>query len=150
MTDRAEQIERVLSVIDNAAPATYAGTPPAEWWKTAGRLQWAAAIVDAGWAERKQATNGAELIAAERNRQIDAEGYTIEHDAAHGVRDLVDAGIAYAALISLPNTGWCHTWWPWSRDSFKPSGDRVRDLVKAGALIAAAIDAEVRRQEVSS
>ena len=55
MPDRAEQIQAVLAVIDNAAPATYAGTPPNEWWKTAGRLQWAAAIVDAGWADALEA-----------------------------------------------------------------------------------------------
>lgn len=35
--------------------------------------------------------------------------------------------------------------WPWSREAWKPTGDRVRDLTKAGALIAAAIDAELAR-----
>lgn len=77
---------------------------------------------------------GSELIAAERQRQIEVEGYTAEHDDLHKVHSFVLAAIAY--LGKGP--------WPWSRESFKFS-DRdgyyhERDLVKAGALIAAAID----------
>ena len=31
-------------------------------------------------------------------------------------------------------------WWPWRNEDWKPSNDRVVNLVKAGALIAAEID----------
>lgn len=78
---------------------------------------------------------GTELIAAERQRQINAEGWTPEHDAEHDGGELVDA----AACYLVPRLA--HAYWPWSRDWWKPTpDDRVRELVKAGALIAAEID----------
>jgi hypothetical protein len=87
---------------------------------------------------------GAALIAAERERQVSEEGYTAEHDAKQKAA-LVYAGIAYA-IAALEPTGPSYAagdWWPWGSDAWKPTGDAVRDLTKAGALIAAAIDAEV-------
>lgn len=86
---------------------------------------------------------GAELIAAERNRQIESKGYTAEHDAHHRVEEFVDAALTYASVTDSD----VHWVWPWNLTAFRPSEDRVRNLVKAGALIAAAIDAEqqVRR-----
>ena len=75
--------------------------------------------------------NGAALIAAERQRQINAEGYDPSHDDAHNDDSLAIAAVAYA--LSAPD------WWPWGTESFKP-GDRLRELAKAGALIAAEID----------
>ena len=93
--------------------------------------------------------SGADLIAAERQRQVNSEGYTPEHDAEHGPQQLALAAIAYA----IPRGGlmepawWPLRFWPWQIHEFKPSDDRVRDLTKAGALIAAAIDAEQSRQQ---
>ena len=90
--------------------------------------------------------SGAELIAAERQRQIEAEGYSPQHDDDLVTCDL--AGIAYAVDSLDPHplrrgdAYW--EWWPWSRESWKPTGDRVTDLTKAGALIAAEIDRELR------
>lgn len=91
---------------------------------------------------------GADLITAERRRQVEEEGYTPDHDDDHGT-ELVPAAIAYA-LASTPKeweeddeTPDSLRWWPWDSASFKPSGD-VRDLVKAGALIAAEIDRRLR------
>lgn len=79
-------------------------------------------------------STGAELIAAERRRQIEIEGYTPEHDAEHRTQ-LRKAAIAYL----LPNRA--DEWWPWDWSYWKPSGtDQIRNLVKAGALIAAEID----------
>ena len=40
--------------------------------------------------------DGAALIAAERQRQIDAEGWTPEHDAEHGDDALACAAAVYA------------------------------------------------------
>ena len=92
-------------------------------------------------------SRGIELITAERQRQIDAEGWTPEHDAEHNGGELAMAGACYAmpeverwrqldeVAGGLPNG------WPWAPDWWKPSpDDRVRELVKAGALIAAEID----------
>lgn len=86
---------------------------------------------------------GIALIAEERSRQIGVEGYTPEHDAAHGHLQLASAACAYA----LGGAGF---WWPWDPEEFKPTGDPVRDLTKAGALIAAAIDVAVVGQQRSS
>lgn len=88
---------------------------------------------------------GIELIAKERQRQIDIEGWTKEHDAQYKDNELVKAAICYAdpktyyyqTNIKVPNVDF----WPtqWDKKWFKPT-DRIRDLVKAGALIAAEID----------
>ncbi len=90
--------------------------------------------------------SGIELIEAERVRQIHEEGYTREHDHDHGRDDLARAAVCYAMPVGArpiipvaqpdpPRT------WPFGKDDWKPSpDDRVRELVKAGALIAAEID----------
>jgi hypothetical protein len=94
--------------------------------------------------ENATTPTGADLIAAERRRQIEAEGYTAEHDAGQG-EAIAYAGIAYA-IAAVNESGPSYAagdWWPWSGEAWKPTGDRVRDLTKAGALIAAAIDAEL-------
>jgi hypothetical protein len=89
---------------------------------------------------------GAALIAAERRRQIDGEGWTADHDQMHaGTDDLALAAVTYAlpadrreevvGIDGLPET------WPWNVRWWKPTpDDRIRELVKAGALIAAQID----------
>ena len=91
---------------------------------------------------------GIELIAEERQRQIEVECWTKEHDAEHKNGELAKAAICYAdpnvyyhqenriMRYRIPNKFWPEQWdihW------FKPT-DRIRDLVKAGALIAAEID----------
>lgn len=79
--------------------------------------------------------SGVELIAQERQRQIDVEGYRPEHDRHHCNGELVDAAACYLAPRLADK------YWPWHRSYWKPSPDnRVRELVKAGALIAAEID----------
>lgn len=39
--------------------------------------------------------------------------------------------------------------WPWDADAWKPTQDPIRQLVKAGALIAAEIDRRQRAGEVN-
>lgn len=88
--------------------------------------------------------NGAELIAAERQRQIDAEGWTPDHDDEHGGGELADAAFVYLWHVTtraFPTPGQPpRLFWPWAPEWYKPSDDPVRNLVKAGALIAAEID----------
>jgi len=83
---------------------------------------------------------GVERIAAERQRQIEKEGWTPEHDAEHIEGELRDAAIAYAQVCD-PRAGECaQDVFPWDDSWWKPSDDPIPNLVKAGALIAAEID----------
>lgn len=133
-----------------------------EGWRGPNRTYWGVARRDAerhnerlhpepdDREEKRPMTRGTDLIAAERVRQITEEGYTPEHDADHAWA-LIRAGALYAdqtaqVLAGKPHLGagsvatddpWV---WPWHPSYWKPTGDPVRDLVKAGALIAAAID----------
>lgn len=77
---------------------------------------------------------GAERIAAERTRQITEENWTPEHDATHVNKELAHAAITYLCDYTCVESD-C---WPWD-DWWKPSNP-IKDLVKAGALIAAEID----------
>jgi hypothetical protein len=80
---------------------------------------------------------GIERIAAERKRQIEEEGFTAEHDDCLGAGVLAAAAACYA-VPSLAEKAWL---WPFDRSWWKPTPDnRIRELEKAGALIAAEID----------
>jgi len=97
------------------------------------------------------------LIAEERQRQVEVEGFSIEQDDSYRPCELTDAAAAYLLLSTearlfdfggnlvtkyeIPDEIW-----PWASKSFKPTpGNRLRELVKAGALIVAAIEKEQRR-----
>ena len=90
---------------------------------------------------------GTELIAAERRRQIEVEGWTPEHDADWDAGQLTGAARCYAKTAQLQvcrlvshARGRPDFTWPWDEAWWKPSDDPIRNLVKAGALIAAEID----------
>ena len=88
-------------------------------------------------------STGIELIATERQRQIAEEGWTAEHDSQHTEGELAMAAIAYIEADDTDEPGKLFTaasgFWPWSGEWWKPK-DRIRNLVSAGALIAAEID----------
>lgn len=92
--------------------------------------------------------NGVEMIAAERERQVQSEGWTPEHDDAHVYAELIGAARAYAREAQMNMMGvsvarrrsTVPIEWPWEPSWWKPNEDPIRDLVKAGALIAAEID----------
>ena len=86
-------------------------------------------------------------VAAERRRQIEAEGWTPEHDDEHVAGELATAGASYA-LVAVGYGLLALRTWPWPA-GLKPTTPR-RDLVKAGALILAEIerlDRMAERQE---
>lgn len=88
---------------------------------------------------------GIELIKEERGRQLmpkssGGEGWTSEHDDSHVTDELTQAAICYAVQSSKFDLGASEVPWPWEPRHWKPCKDRVRNLVKAGALIAAEID----------
>lgn len=81
-----------------------------------------------------------DLILAERRRQRDVEGYTPEHDREHILGDLARAARCYVRA-PLYRRATCPMDWPWARHAWKPTpDDRVRELVKAGALYWAEIE----------
>jgi hypothetical protein len=90
-------------------------------------------------------SKGIEMIAAERKRQTEQEGWTPEHDAQHDQGELTIAAACYA-LNKMPTYAdhWqaeTSEWWPWHPDWDKrEKHDRIRSLAIAGALIAAEID----------
>jgi hypothetical protein len=93
--------------------------------------------------------NGAERIAAERRRQIVEEGWTAEKDDFENDR----RQLAKAAMCYCMEPAHCEDGdenaipdeWPWERKYWKPTpGNRIRELEKAGALIAAEIDRLLR------
>ncbi len=73
------------------------------------------------------------MIIGERLRQIGEEGYNAEHDDRHKNKELSAAAAAYllADRSRFPKN--------WDMRLFKPSS-YMRNLVIAGALIAAEID----------
>lgn len=97
---------------------------------------------------------GVDLIAEERIRQMTLEGWTPQHDDQHWEGTMTAAACCYATLawrqvdgtirISVdgmpPPSGW-----PWEAEWWKPNDDPVRNLAKAGALIAAELDRLQRR-----
>jgi hypothetical protein len=100
--------------------------------------------------------SGVEMIAAERERQVSSEGFTPEHDDwfnSGQTASLTRASMAYADVTRKQLLGatqeyaFCHSaaYWPWDSGWWKPSSDPIRNLVKAGALIAAEID-RLKRQ----
>lgn len=90
--------------------------------------------------------DGVELIAVERQRQVDDEGWTYAHDDEHQAGELAEAATCYSMAALYNTQGWNpkrvieRISWPWEIDHWKPSDDPIRNLVKAGALIAAEID----------
>lgn len=86
---------------------------------------------------------GVEMIEAERERQISSEGWTFEHDDDHAEGELALAAQCYVMESVQPGEG--YALWPWESRWWKPSNDPIRNLVKAGALIAAEIDRVQRR-----
>jgi hypothetical protein len=89
-------------------------------------------------------------VIAERQRQIDAEGWTPEHDDTHERGEMARAAAAYAIHGTLDGYRviFGDMLWPWAKEWWKPApiktgevkAGKRRNLVKAGALILAEIE----------
>jgi hypothetical protein len=104
--------------------------------------------------------DGVALIAEERRRQVNFFGFDMANDDRYLAEQLAKAASAYALPIWHPNRGaGVPITWPWSPDCWKPSqagwsaeptaahiDGRVRELAKAGALLAAEMDRLLRRK----
>lgn len=94
--------------------------------------------------------SGIELIADERKRQIEEEGWSANHDDLLCLCQLKNAAIAY---LNYSNSDHVRKFWPFDWKWWKPSQvsmdvpyeiSETRNLIKAGALIAAEIDRLLR------
>lgn len=103
---------------------------------------------------RGEQSPGALLILQERRRQALEEGWSAAHDDKHKRFQLTKAAVSYAEAVANPDE-WAaerglkpapYHDWPWAKKWWKPSEDPIRNLVKAGALIAAEID-RLKRKE---
>lgn len=89
---------------------------------------------------------GVEAIAAERKRQIEKEGWSESHDRQHSFGELILAAVCYALPADCREEiqlieGNVPKAWPWDIVFWKPTpNDRKREIVKAGALLAAEYD----------
>jgi hypothetical protein len=89
--------------------------------------------------------DGVSRIAAERRRQVEREGYDTAHDDTHNGEELARCAALYAlpSYSRLLHQDGVPVGWPFDCCDWKP-GDRIRELEKAGALIAAEIDRLLR------
>jgi len=118
----------------------------------AGQAGYDRALQDIGY------TVSVGMIAAERRRQVEGESWTSLHDDGHVRGELALAAACYAVEASGLGSRTLTTqglevsldvlglYWPFERGWWK-SGTPIRNLVKAGALIAAEIDRRLRAGE---
>lgn len=100
-------------------------------------------------------TEGVIRIAAERRRHIDVHHWSFNHDDMHTDGSLLSAAKCYLTvqqwvLRRSPTPGEAPPDWPWEAAAYKPSTSHMRNLEKAGALIAAEIDRLLRRRNVAA
>ena len=103
--------------------------------------------------------SGVFRIAAERKRQVAVENWTPKHDDEHTGGELAMAAAVYAMTPEeraneILRQNFAELLWPWEWPWFKPAKrktvkGRIRELEKAGALIAAEIDRLLRVQNGS-
>lgn len=88
------------------------------------------------------------MFLIERARQIQAEGCKPEHDDGYIHGELARAAAAYALPEEARdryNAARLPSVWPWGSASWKPSpDDRLREIVKAGALLLAEAERLIR------
>lgn len=83
---------------------------------------------------------GIELIAEERQRQIEVEGWTSANDDLWYGDEMAIAASCYCLPVGQREYR-VRDQWPFAYKWWKPTpNDRIRELQKAGALIAAEID----------
>lgn len=92
--------------------------------------------------QRQAMTDAAHDVLAERHRQVEAEGWTPEHDDEHCAGEMATAAGLYALhahsndptkrLMAPGHWPWDYRWWK--------AGAPRRMLVKAGALILAELE----------
>ncbi|AVS68169.1 hypothetical protein C8245_23120 [Paracidovorax avenae] len=80
-------------------------------------------------------TQAARDVLAERRRQVEAEGWTSEHDDQYPPGTMARAAGCYATINTYPTP----TMWPWAPEWWKPRDDRS-NYVRAAALLIAELE----------
>jgi hypothetical protein len=75
---------------------------------------------------------------AERQRQVEVEGWTSDHDDQHRASEIARAACCYADPLNEDRER-PPVKWPWDRSWWKPKGRR-RDLVRAAGRLIAEIE----------
>jgi hypothetical protein len=88
--------------------------------------------------------DGIGLIARERDEQIMVHRYDSDHDDKHTDCALSEAACCYAQASPRRNLAGVPVGWPFDDMYYNGKATRVQKLAKAGALIAAEIDRELR------
>lgn len=91
---------------------------------------------------------GIEIIAQERLEQIEKHLFTAQNDSEYTSNELIRCAICYLMADNLDLTQnedgenlIVSGYWPWAVKWWKPAPkNRIKELAKAGALIAAEID----------
>lgn len=110
--------------------------PPSEWPQPGTAAE-----------QKPTQSAGAALIADERARQMNKEGWTPEHDDEHIYGELSAAAACYAVAPIDPKHRDGRSMWPWDPEWDKRAKHpRLKRLVVAGALIAAEIDRYLRAE----
>lgn len=90
--------------------------------------------------EARELTDAARDVLAERQRQLEVEGWTAERDDGYTNCELARAAATYAVCSHVDQLMLVGSRaWPWREDWFKRTTYR-RDLIKAGALMLAEIE----------
>ena len=93
--------------------------------------------------------SGIERFAKERARQKQVEEYSTEHDDEYENGELLGAAICYSTYALYQGGGRLsdphlsdaiEAYWPWPEQFWKPADTPMRNLEKAGALLAAHVD----------
>lgn len=98
------------------------------------------AAIEAGWIDPDDLSKAMSDVMAERDRQMNAEGFTAEHDDQYEDGQLERAAAAYALCDCRRIGRWfINDIWGWSSKWWKPRSHR-ENLVRAAALLIAAIE----------
>ncbi|NML24294.1 hypothetical protein [Zoogloea dura] len=116
----------------------------ADYWKA--RAEKAEAERDALFSKLSQTTFASRDVLAERRRQVEAEGWTPEHDDEHVNDEIAALACFYAMPPGAREWSGPDGYGDTLGEAIRPdgwqatTGDRRRELVKAGALILAEIE----------
>jgi hypothetical protein len=127
--------------------ASYESEDAAKAWADRVMNQWVEDNTHGWRSPFSLVASGSQRIDHERQRQIHQEGWTEEDDDGYLDDELIRAALCYAALTTARPPFNVQGEWPWDFTWLKPSDDLIRNLVKAGALIAAEIDRRLRAKE---